>query len=260
MEAAALVATVGVEEPGLVFAEIFIVDGLLAGLHNAIGAKVVITGLSVFGDHTLKSGLQLAAFIKAEALAIDCEDLYTLGCVVRTAILNIEDKGLAFLADLRCAFHLVPAVSSFSVVLIELVGCDARCSGLCAVRVAVTCYCVGTIACVCAAFACFSVGAACSFSVSADLSVCVASSRSSICCAVSAFRQAEPSGLQDPVLEGVVGTTDLTVDLVHDHAAIVVKEMPYSILIQFFVLIFQLNPAGLHDSVAFFAEIVGCAV
>ena len=61
-------------------------------------------------------------------------------------------------------------------------------------------------------------------------------------------------------LEGVVGTVNLAVNLVHDHASVVVKEMPYSILIQFFVLIFQLNPAGLHGSVAFFAEIVGCAV
>ena len=238
MEAAALVATVGVEEPGLVFAEIFIVDGLLAGLHNAIGAKVVITGLSVFGDHTLKSGLQLASFVKAEALAIDCEDLYTLGCVVRTAMLNIEDKGLAFLADLRCAFHLVPAVSAFSVLLIELVGGDGR----------------------------GSLGGRGTGIVFVGSSVCVGRGcvpGISVCCSVlglCSLRQAEPSGLQDSVLEGVVGTVNLAVNLVHDHASVVVKEMPYAVLVQILILIFKLNPAGLPNTVAFLAQIVGGTV
>ena len=61
-------------------------------------------------------------------------------------------------------------------------------------------------------------------------------------------------------LEGVVGTGNLAVDLVHDHTAIVVKEMPYGILIQLLVFIFQFDPAGFHDAVAFFSEVVGKTV
>jgi len=81
-----------------------------------------------------------------------------------------------------------------------------------------------------------------------------------VCRCLSSLRQAEPSGLQDTVLEGVAGTVDLTVDLVHDHASVAVKEMPYGILIQLFILIFQLDPAGFHGAVAFLTKVVGGAV
>ena len=64
----------------------------------------------------------------------------------------------------------------------------------------------------------------------------------------------------DTVLEGVAGTVDLTVDLIHNHASVAVKEMPYGILIQLLVLIFQLDPAGFHGAVAFLTKVVGGAV
>ena len=53
VEAAALVSAVGVEEPGLVFTEILIVDGLLAGFHYAVIAKVVVCGLPVLGNYEM---------------------------------------------------------------------------------------------------------------------------------------------------------------------------------------------------------------
>ena len=61
-------------------------------------------------------------------------------------------------------------------------------------------------------------------------------------------------------LEGVVGTVNLAVNLVHDHASVVVKEMPYAVLVQILILIFKLNPAGLPNTVAFLAQIVGGTV
>lgn len=70
VEATALIAAVGVEEPGLVFTEILIVNGLLAGLHDTVIAKVVVCGLAVLGDHALKAGLQLSALIEAKASAV----------------------------------------------------------------------------------------------------------------------------------------------------------------------------------------------
>ena len=61
-------------------------------------------------------------------------------------------------------------------------------------------------------------------------------------------------------LEGVVGTVNLAVNLVHDHASVVVKEMPYAVLVQILILIFKLNPAGLPNTIAFLAQIVGGTV
>lgn len=42
MVAASLIAAVSVEEPGLIFAQILIIDGLLSGSHNALISKVEI--------------------------------------------------------------------------------------------------------------------------------------------------------------------------------------------------------------------------
>ena len=86
MEAAALVSAVGVEEPGLVFTEILIVDGLLAGFHYAVIAKVVVCGLPVLGNYALEAGLQFAPLIEAKAFSVYGKDLYAVCRVVWTAI------------------------------------------------------------------------------------------------------------------------------------------------------------------------------
>ena len=223
-----------------------------ADMLKDLGVKYVIIGHSerrqYFGETdlivnkkvlaALEAGLQFAPLIEAKAFSVYGKDLYAVCRVVWTAIFNIEDKGFAVFADLRRAFHLVPAVSSFSVLLIELVGGDGRGSlGGCGTGIVF----VGSSVCV---------GSGCVPGIS-------------VCCSVlglCSLRQAEPSGLQDTVLEGVAGTVDLTVDLVHDHASVAVKEMPYGILIQLFILIFQLDPAGFHGAVAFLTKVVGGAV
>lgn len=100
VEATALIAAVGVEEPGLVFTEILIVNGRLPGLHDTIITKVVVCGLAVLGDHALKTGLQLSALIEAKASAVYGKYLYA-GCrIVRASFLDIEDEGFALFADL----------------------------------------------------------------------------------------------------------------------------------------------------------------
>ena len=211
MIAAALAASVCVEEPGLIFTQILIVDGLLSGSHNAFLSKVEIEN-SVFCADLLKPRHQLAPVIEAIAFGVNGKYLYAF-CrrMMGNAFFKEKGKDFPFFADFRCALNLIPAVGTFSIFLIILIGGNSR-AGSVGVR----------------------------------------------CCLIC--RKPVPAGLENSVFKGIVVSVYFPVHLVHNHASVAVKVVPYHVLIGILVLVFQLNPAGFHHAVVFIAQVIVKAV
>ena len=70
----------------------------------------------------------------------------------------------------------------------------------------------------------------------------------------------KPAGLHLSVYKGVVTAIDLFVNLIFDHAAVAVKEVPESSLVRIIAVLLQTYPAALSHAVAFCTQIIGVAV